>query len=409
MHGAYYPTPYVPLLAFPAIPTPYQRPGVIPPRPYSPPPSPDQSNASEPVSAYYPWYLPAPVPLAQSAGENAISTPHPRNGFGPPPLVDAAPIYPEPSEAAAAMPNVDAWVPHRTPDIVEWENVRGGRLFWTPHARSDTALFSSRPVTPAPLPSPEPAPAVPPPVVPVQAQARQRTPARAAVNLPAAAPAPVFQWTPSAPFAWLPYTPAHVIVPLATQPPPVAQRPSLSPYLRPAQHYPSPTIWDVATTPPKLGSLRYHTQRGNIAALSEEVLKLPATSPPAHALRVRFSGHHLSRWGFLYINDSSSTESVITVGEFLGKIWAHLQTLVTEKEWKAVSQAEKNAVTRAMERRCRRGSGLRDYVWYQGVRRVDFLVDGTMFAGATPVPIAVPSADRGGHGWMYEVEVSLSS
>ncbi|THH09671.1 hypothetical protein EW145_g1846 [Phellinidium pouzarii] len=252
---------------------------------------------------------------------------------------------------------------------MEWGNVQGGKLTWTPH-----------PWAAHPLPHPD-------------------IPAKQFWDHAGDADAGQQMWR--GPGGWMPasgldaagmhlitgghplpgmdpyWTPTRWVAPLYAQYPGVFLSPWLAPNPRNAN---CPHIlWDAAVEPPD--QIRRVTGRGTIVDFATtDFFKAPATHPSAKYLHVHLPGMR-SSWGPVVVKNTSG----ISVGDVFNAVWAYLQTPISLNDVgtiiasRGMHHYEKTKY--AMWRRCWSSAALYDYAASQGIKRVDLLEGTSVYWG----------------------------
>ncbi|KAI5118212.1 hypothetical protein M0805_004702 [Coniferiporia weirii] len=288
-------------------------------------------------------------------------------------------FYPQPMPVplVAVRTPASVWpsapeVPDRPPDLMEWNDVHGGRLQWTPH-----------PWVAHPLPHPQ---------IPAHqfwshaggAGALQawRTPG-GGIPTPGFEMARAHQITGGHPLPGTDpfWTPTRRPVPLGT--PYVGPGVFLSSWLAPnARNAGAPhVLWDAAVEPPY--RIRRVTGRGGIVDLaSTDFFKEPATDPSATTLQVHLPGMR-STWGPVVVKKSSG--SAVSVGDVFQAVWNYLHKPISHDDYMAISatggRQRCRSIEYAMYRRCLNSAALYDYTFSQGIKRVDLLEGNTVYWG----------------------------
>ncbi|KAF8576678.1 hypothetical protein K439DRAFT_1238724, partial [Ramaria rubella] len=106
-----------------------------------------------------------------------------------------------------------------------------------------------------------------------------------------------------------------------------------------------------------------------------------ATTPPVTHMKVVTN---LLPWA-IHVN-ANDPKSFIRVVDVLETIYRSLRTGISPNEWNRAQNPFRNQVKKAYHRRCQvsRPFTLDGYEEKQGVRRVDYLHDKTMFLGLRP-------------------------
>lgn len=256
-------------------------------------------------------------------------------------------------------------IPNRVPDLVEWDNVNGGTLHWTPH-----------PWQAHPLPHPS---------IPGQTFWASAAPDRwqGPGGLPANAvdpriftgghPLPGYdpRWTPSGWPTPLPsqYSPHRIIVsPFLA----LNSRASVTPHV----------LWDASIQPPN--TIRRLTARGDIVDLSgTESMNQAATWPNTKKLLINLPYMH-SSWGPVTITKKDNT--FVTVKDVFDAVSKYLHTRLTQAEYNvacSMHARRKEEISYAFHRRCWASPHLYQSIYMDGVKRVD-LLDSPVFLGVWP-------------------------
>lgn len=119
------------------------------------------------------------------------------------------------------------------------------------------------------------------------------------------------------------------------------------------------------------------------------ILAEPATHPPTTRLVIK--SDQTPQWPVLLdyyaatlgTSHSPSALPPITLGDVLYAIHQTMQTQITHGEWADLDEREESAVSRAYVRRYKLIPGHEKRLAEEGVKRVDYLLKKTMFAGLT--------------------------
>ncbi|KZS92187.1 hypothetical protein SISNIDRAFT_486723 [Sistotremastrum niveocremeum HHB9708] len=122
--------------------------------------------------------------------------------------------------------------------------------------------------------------------------------------------------------------------------------------------------------------MRCFTDRSS--TIPPDVLKEHATSPPTRVLHIVCDDF---AWPIKVTNVNG-----VTCNDVLDAVRNVLSLNVTGDEWKRIISPAREAVKAAFARRCRSSHALEEWEKRQGLRRVDFLCDKTIWDGLYPKP-----------------------
>ena len=255
---------------------------------------------------------------------------------------------------------------NRAPDLIEWNDIQGGKLQWTPHpwvahplphpGMSPQAFWDTRATNLHPWRGPG------------GWSATYGQDAERSDMLTGGHPLPGMDpyWTPS---TWVPplYPPRMGVW--------------LSPFLaaNPRDASVPHILWDAAVEPPY--RIRRITSRGAIVDFAgSDHFKAQATYPGVKTLQVYLPGMK-NTWGPVLVKK----DEPIKVGDIFNAVWEYLHKPLTQAEWNSLiatyGQKRKESITYAFHRRCLTAAGLYEYVRSQGLKRVDLLEGNTVYWG----------------------------
>ncbi|KAG6828769.1 hypothetical protein H0H87_000872 [Tephrocybe sp. NHM501043] len=200
-------------------------------------------------------------------------------------------------------------------------------------------------------------------------------------------PAPVYAELP--PFIPSPYpSPPDSNSTIYPSPPPprVSDTPpslSFHPLLQYSQNGGPALIWDLCRDP-TLWSLRQATASGTYVPVPEDELLQPATAPPVPILQVSCGiAPPFCTWGTITVNSpENSNTKIVTVFDVLSGLRRCMETRLTQQEWDALSNKQKERVNLVFDLRWHRSETPTE-TRANGVLRQDCLLQHTLWAGLT--------------------------
>jgi len=109
--------------------------------------------------------------------------------------------------------------------------------------------------------------------------------------------------------------------------------------------------------------------------------ELNKTASDVEQMVVRCEG--LPKWARWLVVINCSKDNIIRCGDVFGEIHKTFNKSMTAGELVCIPATDKKACEKAFERRCERNAGLMAWNKKQGMKRVDYLRDKTIFNGLT--------------------------